>query len=209
MIYNLGPTTILLSDGCGYDNGKVTSLNTRKVWTLSESVGLIWMGRRFGPIDKIIDSQKGRTAENALKGIGEILKHTINGNEEIEEFLDNDNPYNIFSLEYNNGLLEIYRLFWCKERYNPIHYQTFEPGMNAFMAVEQGKTEEGMALFKKFLKDKTDRTAFSVKSITKAIHDSFSDTIKKLKDQGVQVGGQIFIDTLVVPKEQKEIKNGV
>jgi hypothetical protein len=194
--YNFGPFTVLLSEGYAYRDGEIMERDARKIFPLSGSTALLWMGTRFEPIDAIINPVKGMNASDAIHNVANQLKDAIQGNSEFEDHLNNDRPFNIFTFEYEGEQLFYHRLFWVEDRFTPREKRELKPGMNGVLIVDPANDEEAQKMFKAGVRRYMDGRTHTEGEFIKATTKSFTAMVDHFNKAGVHVGGRIFQQTI-------------
>ncbi|MEX0906249.1 MAG: hypothetical protein WD604_14535 [Balneolaceae bacterium] len=188
----------LISDGAAWDlqTGEIVRLNSRKVWKLSPSVGLVWMGVTVSTTDQIVRSLAGLSAEQAIHQVARTLKAGLT--KEDLQVLDDNNPFNIFTFGYEGGRLNYWRLFYHKDRFTPVFKGCLKPGQNGALVVD-GNSPPWGALTRKYWKmynPGSDSEVELIQAIEKTTYQAFTEMVAICKAEGKNVGGEIFMETI-------------
>ena len=191
--------TVLLSEGIAYyPEGKIAAKNARKVWKLSNSVGLTWMGKRPSIIDELATSTKGLNGKTAIHRIAKILEISFKDRPEVLKHLE-DHPYNIFTFQCRQGYTEYWRLFYPEDKFTPIYKGNLKPGMSGALVVDVTDNTPFQKMANKLWPKYKKRFASheeALEAYKRTNREAFIEMVDMYKAEGKRVGGEIFMETI-------------
>ncbi|WP_421774428.1 hypothetical protein [Gracilimonas sp.] len=194
---------LLASDGAEWDfiTGKETNLNTNKNHKINESISIVWIGSMYFLMHIIKKRTKDlRTVKEVAVVTGNILKEFV---PKFLEHFPEKNPdylYAITVLGYDyTGERKLYQLALLEDdkdnAYNP---REIEVITNTCRAVAYDLN--CYDTFTKILQEEINNTP---KALEDAFKRAFIRLVDYFKEQGKQVGGELFFERVFHPKVQK------
>ena len=182
---------VLVSDGYIYQNGKIIDQSSRKVWKLSATTGLVWMGTQFESVDRIITSVTGKDGKAAIDTVAVQIEKDIKDNPQWLDRVDRE-PFNIFTFEWKGGECHRWRLFYPEDQFIPFHKGIVPSGSQGVL-IPEADVKEASRLFQQLIPRKWKMYRPSLERTAK---ESFQRMVEFYHAEGVPVGGEIFTETI-------------
>lgn len=168
------------SDGFVTKAGECVSVDTSKIYLITQKVALLWMGRYHELRPEIRERCKNRGATTPGE-IGQIVEETI-----VLE-TQNDALYNVTIVGFNKRELQL----WATDATYPLKQLKINPGSCGSLCVDRNESAFKEKLKKYFpgLKDHPNGLSLTFKR-------AFEEAIKAHPTYGERVGGNFFYETL-------------